>query len=278
MNSPNISIITPVFNNIKYIEQCIQNVIRQNCQEIEHLIIDGGSSDGTAEFIQQATFQHSHIRFISEPDSGQSNAMNKGIRMAAGEYIGFLNVDDYYEPEALNEVIKILHNYPSEFIVGNCNVWLPNNVLQYVNKPSKLKPYHLLSGFYLPVNPSAYFYKKSIHQLAGFYNESNHFNMDIEFLIQASLITKIHYVNRTFGNFRLLENTKTVSDLEAGSLEIRKNELYSKFIERANLRIRILTQIVKIQRKSHRKLLKIKKKIFLPFNMVYYKLIKLLNA
>ena len=93
-----LSVITPVFNGIRFIESCILNVIEQGCCEVEHLIIDGGSSDGTVEIVSRYAERYRHIRWVSEQDEGQSHAMNKGIAMARGTIIGFLNVDDYYEP------------------------------------------------------------------------------------------------------------------------------------------------------------------------------------
>ena len=71
-----LSIITPVYKGVKFIDSCIQNVIDQNCSEIEHIIIDGDSTDTTIEIIKQYAKQYPHIRFLSEPDKGQSDAMN----------------------------------------------------------------------------------------------------------------------------------------------------------------------------------------------------------
>src|SRR5215510_8009297 len=103
---PQLSIITPVFNGIGFIEFCIINVIEQECREAEHIIIDGGSTDGTLEIIRKYAEQHEHIRWVSEPDRGQSDAMNKGIAVATGKLVGCLNVDDYYEEGVLCEVLS----------------------------------------------------------------------------------------------------------------------------------------------------------------------------
>ena len=105
-----LSIITPVFNGIRFIESCIINVIEQNCRGLEHIIIDGGSSDGTVDVIRAYAKRYGHIKWISEKDKGQSDAMNKGIRMAQGDILGFLNVDDFYEP---NVLCRIIEYFPS---------------------------------------------------------------------------------------------------------------------------------------------------------------------
>lgn len=279
MKEIKLSVITPVFNNFSFIEKCIQNVIEQEVEGIEHLIMDGASSDGTLEVIKQFAEKFPHIKFISEKDKGQSDAMNKGITLAKGEYITFLNVDDYFSENSLNEVLKVINSQEApDFLVGNCNVWNADGTLQYVNRPSKLKPWHLLSGYYLPVNPSAYFYRKKIHDIVGPYNESNHFNMDIEFLIQAALVTELKYEPVIWGNFRLLPNTKTVSDQSSGNIENRKNELYNKYLAQVSINIKFFTKCVVYRNKVDRLLYKFKKVIILPFDKVYYKLKLILNS
>ena len=274
-----LSIITPVYNSINYIEQCIQNVISQEVDGIEHLIIDGASSDGTFEVIEKYAEKFPHIKFISEKDKGQSDAMNKGITLAKGEYITFLNVDDYFSENSLKEVLNIISskNAP-DFLVGNCNVWNADGTLQYLNRPSKLKAWHILSGYFLPVNPSAYFYKKIIHDLVGPYNEENHFNMDIEFLIKAALVSEMKYESAIWGNFRLLPNTKTVSDQSSGNIEKRKKELYNKYLAQVSIKIYLFTKCVVYRNKVDRLLYKFKKVIILPFDKVYYKLKLILNS
>ncbi len=102
----------------------MKNVIEQNCVEMEHIIVDGGSKDRTVEIVNNYSENYPHIRWISEKDKGQSDAMNKGIRMAKTEIIGILNVDDYYEPNVLNRVLEIFSTLIEvSFITGNCKSW-----------------------------------------------------------------------------------------------------------------------------------------------------------
>ena len=278
MKEIKLSVITPVFNNFSFIEKCIQNVIEQEAEGIEHLIMDGASSDGTVEVIKQFAEKFPHIKFISEKDKGQSDAMNKGITLAKGEYITFLNVDDYFSENSLKEVLKVINSQEApDFLVGNCNVWNADGTLQYVNRPSKLKPWHLLSGYFLPVNPSAYFYRKSLHEQVGGYNENNHNNMDIEFLVRVSFVAKMKYIASVWGNFRLLPGTKTVADEEAGLLANRKQDLYNSILNEASFSIRLKTAGIIIQQRIKRLLFKLRKKLILPFDMVYFKLKKELS-
>ena len=273
-----VSIITPVFNNVEYIEKCIQNVISQKCTSIEHLIVDGGSSDGTVDVIKKYADEYPHISWLSKKDSGQSEAMNKGINLAKGKYISFLNVDDYYSENTLNEIAELVTKDDSlKFIVGDCNVWNDKNELVYINRPSKGKPWHILSGYYFPVNPTAYFYEKSIHEQTGPYNVDNHYNMDLEFLIKSSLVTEMKYYNRIWGNFRLLPDTKTGSDQQNGLLEQRKTELFQRYLKKVSLKIKGLAFGVRNYEFTKRKLIKIKKKLIAPLDAVYWKIKKIVT-
>ncbi|MEH2236266.1 glycosyltransferase [Nostoc sp.] len=132
-----ISIITPVYNGEKFIESCLQVVINQNFAEVEHIIIDGGSTDKTIDILEHYANQYSHIRRISEKDQGQSDAMNKGITMAQGLIIGILNVDDFYEPNVISRIWELFKTLPEpSLIVGNCNMWDHREKLIQLNNKS----------------------------------------------------------------------------------------------------------------------------------------------
>ena len=100
-----LTIITPVFNGSAFLKSCLENVASQWQEEIEHLVVDGGSQDGSVEILKESSNYLQHLRWISEKDNGQSDAMNTGIKMAKGKWISFLNVDDFYENGALNSIL-----------------------------------------------------------------------------------------------------------------------------------------------------------------------------
>jgi len=211
-----ISIITPVWNGSKFIESCIDNVIGQHCHDIEHVIIDGLSDDNTVDIIKRYAEKYCHIRLLSEKDRGQADAMNKGIALAKGEIIGFLNVDDYYEPGVLSRISDIFKALPEPSIaVANCNVWGNEGNLLYTVKPARLKLEQLLVGPRIniyPVNPSEYFYHKSLHDKIGCFNVEDHYAMDLDFLLRAIQAAHVRYFDEIWGNFRLIQGTKTFSD------------------------------------------------------------------
>ena len=230
-----ISVITPVYNGESYIESCIKVVIEQNCSDVEHLIIDGGSQDKTVEIIEQYAEKYPHIRWISEADQGQSDAMNKGINLAKGEIIALLNVDDFYQPNVLNRVLEIFKTLPeNSFLVGNCQVWGVKNKIRFVNEPKKLKLSDLLLGWSVnphPINPSAYFYHKSLHDIIGLYDINDHYTMDIDFLFRVVQKANIKYVDEVFGNYRYIPGTKTFKDRRKGHGKSRFDPLFETYYQ-----------------------------------------------
>ncbi|MBR8839334.1 MAG: glycosyltransferase [Stigonema ocellatum SAG 48.90 = DSM 106950] len=216
-----LSVITPVYNGEKFIEFCIKNVIAQKSTLVEHIIIDGGSKDRTVEIIKEYAEEYKHIRWISEKDEGQSDAMNKGIKMAKGKILGILNADDFYEDNLLNRILELFEELPEPtLLVGNCNLWDDEGKISHINKPKDLRIAALLSERSpFPYNPSAYFYHKSLHQKVGLYKVEEHYGMDIDFLIKAILVANVKYLDEIWGNYRHIEGTKTFINKQTGQYD-----------------------------------------------------------
>jgi glycosyltransferase involved in cell wall biosynthesis len=238
-----ISIITPVYNGKRFIEFCIKNVIEQNCPEAEHIIVDGGSTDGTVEIIKHYADQYSHIRWISEKDKGQSDAMNKGIAMAKGEILSCLNVDDYYEPNVLYRVSELFAGLPKpSLLVGNCNIWDDEGKISLVNRPAKLRITDLVLKRRInicPLNPAAYFYHKSLHDKIGLYDINEHYTLDIDFICRAVQSAHVRYVDEIWGNYRMIAGTKTVRDKQNGTCSARYSRVMEKYRKQLPLSQRI---------------------------------------
>jgi len=241
VQQPVITIITPVFNGEKYIRNCIDNFLAQGCAQAEHLIMDGASKDGTVAILEEYASRHPNVRFISEKDSGQSNAMNKGIQAAKGKIISFLNVDDTYEPRVLNRVVEVFKKLPEpSFVCANLNIWNADGSFRHLNKPSKVTPVNILSDLEeWPYNPSAYFYHKTIHNKVGNYAEDEHFAMDYDFIIRAVLEVPFTYVDEIWGNFFMVEDSKTLSEQQKGAEQIsnRSKQIREKYLKKVPLSI-----------------------------------------
>jgi len=231
-----ISIITPVFNAAKYIESCLQSVADQYFTGLEHLVIDGGSTDGTQELIQNFAKNHSHIKWISEKDKGQSDAMNKGILLAKNNVISFLNADDRYEEGAFLFAKSIFETAKDHtFLVGNCRVIKEDGSLYMVNKPYPFDPVSFILDYNFPYNPSAYFYHKSLHNQVGMYEEADHLTMDIDFLFRILPVAKIQYEDRILGNYVMVANSKTMKEISAGRNVENLLAVFEKYEKRLNL-------------------------------------------
>lgn len=223
------SIVTPSFNSIDFIEACVANVLAQGDVVLEHIIVDGGSTDGTIDAIIALQSRYPHIRYIGGPDGGQSDALNKGVKSAKGEVIGVLNVDDSYEPEAVGRATRKLETIRAPaLVVGICKLSGDGSVKW--NRPKDLRFEALLLGYdycQWPNNPAAYFYHKEVHEHVGFYDVNDHYGMDLDFIFRCARLVKMKYVNQHWGNFYLHPGCKTYEDNEG---VIRQQRLINRFL------------------------------------------------
>ncbi len=200
-----ISVITPSLNSEKHIESAIQSVLDQDYLNYEHLIVDGQSTDNTIGILKK----YPHLHWVSEPDNGQSHAMNKGFRMSRGEIIVYLNADDYFLPGAFKAVIPYFEE-GSKFVVGNVKVIMEDG-MDWLNIPNvrheKILRHWEPNAY--PVNPVGYFYSREVLENVGGFNEESHFTMDLEFLLAASQKYNFTKINELLGVYRYLPGTKT---------------------------------------------------------------------
>jgi len=228
---PILSVITPVLNGERFVLGCLENVLGQRGNRLEHLVVDGGSTDETATIVRDYAKRYPTIRWIYEPGASQSRAMNLGLEQCRGDIVGFLNVDDFYEDGALNEVLELFKWLPAPaLLVGNCNAWR-DELLVYVNRPSELRLEKLLLGpdfHQFPFNPSAYFCHKQLHDVIGPYDEADDYTMDLDFILRAVAVANVKYVDRTLGNFRIHPDAKTVGDRERGTHDARRDRVLAR--------------------------------------------------
>ena len=224
-----ISIITPVYNGAAHIKACIESVASQAFDGMEHLIMDAASKDGTPELVQELSRNFPHIRLISEADRGQSDAMNKGIRLAKNSVISFLNADDRYEEGAFAAARDFFRSAKADsFFLGNCRVLHEDGSLYMINKPWPFDRVSFMLDYRFPYNPSAYFYHKSLHEMLGYYDENDHLTMDIDFLMRLKGRAGIEYRDMVLGNYVMLAGSKTMKEISAG----RNRENLEKVFEK----------------------------------------------
>lgn len=194
--SPKISIITVVYNGEETIERTIQSVINQTYKNIEYIIIDGQSNDGTLEVIDK---YRSYIdKVISEPDNGIYDAMNKGIEQASGDIIGIINSDDWYEPDTVEKIVEQFENSDFDLIYGN--VWeIEEDGSRNKNKIYQLED--IWCGMIIP-HPSV-FIKTSIYQKWGYFDLSYKLSADFDLMLRLYVHgVKFGYINSVLANYR----------------------------------------------------------------------------
>jgi glycosyltransferase involved in cell wall biosynthesis len=186
-----ISIITTSYNSVDTIHDTIKSVIAQKYENIEYLVIDGGSTDGTVQVLNE--YSKSIFKIVSETDNGIYDAMNKGINLATGEIIGFLNSDDFYVNEkVIEKVAEVFKKNPSLDSCYSDLVYVDkkNNskILRYW-KSSKFKP-GLFSLGWCPPHPT-FFVKRSLYLSKGIFNLNYGYVCDVELMMRYLEIYKI---------------------------------------------------------------------------------------
>lgn len=187
-----VSIITVVLNNKEYIKDCIQSVLSQTYNNIEYIVVDGGSTDGTAEIIKQ--YEDRISRWISEPDKGIYDAMNKGIALATGDIIGILNADDFYvDKDVVGNVVNEFKSDPIDAVFADLVCIDRNNpekVVRY-SKSSNFSPRKFAYGW-MPAHPTV-FVKRDCYKHYGLFKTDYLIAADYELLARFIGKYKITY-------------------------------------------------------------------------------------
>lgn len=208
VSQPSISIVTPSFNQAEYLERTILSVLDQNYPNLEYIIIDGGSTDGSIDIIRKYA---DHLAYwVSEPDRGQAHAINKGLERATGDWVAWQNSDDVFYPDAFSKLAMAATAEPNAgLIIGDMNLIDKDDVLlrdiKYVRPTYK----SLLAEGMVLANQSA-FWRRDVHAKIGYLNESLDCVFDVEwFLRMLQSGVRATHVNAVWGGLRIHEDTKT---------------------------------------------------------------------
>lgn len=216
------SIVTPSLNQGKWIAENLASVARtaENLP-VEHLIIDGGSIDATLDVLRGQNI----ARWVSEPDQGQTDAINKGLRQSTGEILGYLCADDYLEPGALARVDQIFQDHPEvDVVFGDAYFLESDSGWKRLKRAGEFSPGRLRQGNFL-LQP-AVFWRRSVYERFGDLDASLRFCMDHEYWLRISSATQWHYLPHPLATCRLHADAKTSRALaqawtEAAAMQVR---------------------------------------------------------
>ncbi|MED1782920.1 glycosyltransferase family 2 protein [Brevibacillus fortis] len=199
---PLVSIITPSYNQGRFIRETINSILTQDYANLEHIVVDGGSTDDTLSILQEYAQKDPRFRFISEPDRGQSHALNKGLALARGEIIGWLNSDDTYVPGA---ILKAVHAFASNpawgMLHGNCYVINEYGQVS-TSYPSEQADSKKLYQSCVICQPSA-FIRAHVFRHMGGVDEKLQFCMDYDLWMRIAKFYPIGYLPQYLGNARI---------------------------------------------------------------------------
>ncbi|EKD75935.1 MAG: glycosyl transferase family 2 [uncultured bacterium] len=211
-----ISVVTPSYNQASFIERTLRSVVEQTGDFLlEYIIVDGGSTDNSQAIIERYAKQDARIRFICEPDSGQSDAINKGLRLATGDIVAFLNSDDIYYPGALQAVANEFTKHPErQWLYGLCRIINEDDkeirrlitfykeVLGWGYSYSKL----LIVNF---ISQPATFWRRSCLDKFGYFNEAEHLVMDYDYWCRLGRQSKPIHCQKYLAGFRYYQASKS---------------------------------------------------------------------
>lgn len=219
INNPLVSVITPSWNSAKYIEKTILSVINQSYKNIEYIIIDGGSTDGTLEIIN--AYKPWISKLISEPDKGMYEAINKGLRQANGEIVAYLNSDDQYCQNAIESIVSIFKEKKEfELIYGDLTFVDKNGDYLFKQKYPDFNLDRLIRSNFCMIGQPAAFWRNNLHGKIGYFDESYKLVADYDFFIRAALCVKIMHTSQALAIFRLHSGSLTLTNKEIGRREV----------------------------------------------------------
>lgn len=186
MTLPRLTVITPSLNQAKYLERTLRSVLDQGYPNLEYIVMDGGSTDGSVDILRHYDDQLAH--WVSEPDQGQSWAINHAIERSTGEVVAYINSDDYYLPGAFDAMLPLFFDPSVRWVVGACECREEDGRLERIVTPTPppgSRPYWLRTTWYVPQASS--FWRRDVFDEFGFLRDDLDFVFDTEFGLRLAI-------------------------------------------------------------------------------------------
>jgi glycosyltransferase involved in cell wall biosynthesis len=217
-NAPKISVVTPSYNQAAFIEEALSSVKNQDYSDVEHIVADGVSTDGSVEILGRYSRQpeYQHLRWISEPDQGQSDALNKGFRVATGDIVGWLNSDDRYRPGCFQAVIDAFDENPDIDVLYGDYTWIDESGrIMQIRREIEFSRFILSYHRVLYIPSTATFFRRRILDDGNFIDSKYHYAMDYEYFLRlAHKGYRFKHLPTLMADFRWHPSSKTGSHPE----------------------------------------------------------------
>jgi len=206
---PLVSIITPSYNQARFLEFTIRSVLEQDYPNLEYILVDGGSTDGSVDIIHR--YADRLAWWVSEKDNGQTDAINKGFARAKGDVLAWLNSDDTYQPHAVAEAVEFLRSHPEVGMVYGDTNFINESGRVIGRFPAAQTDYKRLQRGYVHIPQQASFWLAGLWRKVGPLDPSFYFAMDYDLWVRLARVSKLYYHPRLWANFRLHTQGKTVT-------------------------------------------------------------------
>jgi glycosyltransferase involved in cell wall biosynthesis len=204
---PLVSIVTPSFHQAPYLEAAIRSVLEQDYPRLEYIVIDGGSTDGSVDVIRHYAPRLSY--WISEPDLGQADAINKGFAKARGEIFAWLNSDDVYRPGAVSEAVAYLRDHAEIGLVYGQAFYIDEAGAVIARYPAGPTDHRGLRRGITTIPQQATFFRARLWRMVGPLDPSFYYAMDYDLWVRLSAVSPIAFVRRPWADFRIHDLSKS---------------------------------------------------------------------
>lgn len=211
-----ISIVTPALNQGEFIEQTILSVMQQNHGDVEHLVMDGGSTDNTLAILRK----YAHLKWTSERDAGQADAINRGFSLTSGDVLAWLNSDDFYEKNVFGDVAQYFKSHPDCMVLYGDITYVDRTGKSIVSQTGGTLSYNSLTRFPDLLRQPSFFWRRAALESAGGLNKRLRLVMDLDFFLRLGRLFPFHYLAKNFSYYRTYPETKTNSQLGRQAIEI----------------------------------------------------------
>jgi len=206
---PMVTIVTPSFNQARFLEATIESVLNQDYPRIEYIVLDGGSTDGSVDILRKHADRLA--TYVSEPDRGQTDAINRGFGMAHGEILAWLNSDDVYYPGAVSEAVAYLQAHPEVGMVHGEAHYLDEAGLAVAHFPSARTSHLDLRRGAPRIAQQAAFFRATAWKMVGPLDPTFQYAMDYDLWVRISAVTTLAYVPALWAGFRLHGESKSMT-------------------------------------------------------------------